>query len=787
MKPLSLQSWVSAGPRAFGGWIPYCWPLLWPLPPPAQVVINELMADNETAVPNGSDHPDYVELYNPSIQAVSLAGMSLTDDPAQPRKFVFPAGATIPAQGYFMVWCDTNTLASGLHTGFGLGADGDELRLYAANGITILTELVFGLQVPDFSVGRVPDGAITWAFTQPTPRAANEVQALGASGALRLNEWMARPPSGDDWLEVFNGSTLPVALGGLVITDTPSGTPANRAIPALSFIGGRGFARFFASDLDKPDADHLDFKLSTSAETLTIYAADRATVIDRVTDGAQQDYISQGRAPDGSDHIVFFPAERDTPNEPNFAAAITIAISEVLSHTDPPLSDAIELHNPTAAAVDISYWWLSDSSAQPKKYRIPAGTIVPAGGFKVFYEYQFGVGTTAFTLDSAEGDEVYLSASDAAGNLTGAQIFVEFGALKNGVSVGRHRTSINVDFVPLRQRTFGVDNPASLPEFWQGTGLSNAAARVGPIVISEIHYAPAETADEFIELHNPNTQSVPLYDPSYPTNQWRLREGVSFNFPANVMIPSGGCLLLVSFDPVAEPAVLSAFRAKFDVPADLPVLGPYEGKLSDTGEGVRLLWPDRPEPPPDPNAGFVPYEWVERIKYSSVAPWPADAAGTGKSLQRRAALDYGNDPLNWFAATPTPGRASAVDSDHDGMPDAWETAHGLNPFSDADALLDLDHDGASNMAECCAGTHPYDAQSVFEICSLATVPDGLHLTFLAVAGHTYTLQGRRPVESGSWQNLTNLAAVDMGGERTIAVPVSQIGSRLFRVITPALP
>jgi hypothetical protein len=40
-----------------------------------------------------------------------------------------------------------------------------------------------------------------------------------------------------------------------------------------------------------------------------------------------------------------------------------------------------------------------------------------------------------------------------------------------------------------------------------------------------------------------------------------------------------------------------------------------------------------------------------------------------------------------------------ADSDLDGMPDAWETARGLNPQSAADASLDRDGDGYTNIEE----------------------------------------------------------------------------------------
>ena len=42
-------------------------------PPPGNIVLNELMADNQTAVQNGGDFPDWLELYNRSTNAVSIA------------------------------------------------------------------------------------------------------------------------------------------------------------------------------------------------------------------------------------------------------------------------------------------------------------------------------------------------------------------------------------------------------------------------------------------------------------------------------------------------------------------------------------------------------------------------------------------------------------------------------------------------------------------------------------------------------------------------------------------
>jgi len=51
------------------------------------------------------------------------------------------------------------------------------------------------------------------------------------------------------------------------------------------------------------------------------------------------------------------------------------------------------------------------------------------------------------------------------------------------------------------------------------------------------------------------------------------------------------------------------------------------------------------------------------------------------------------------------------DGDGDGMPDAWETAHGLNPDDPSDAGLDPDSDGLTNLEEYQNNTDPNDSDT----------------------------------------------------------------------------
>lgn len=69
-----------------------------------------------------------------------------------------------------------------------------------------------------------------------------------------------------------------------------------------------------------------------------------------------------------------------------------------------------------------------------------------------------------------------------------------------------------------------------------------------------------------------------------------------------------------------------------------------------------------------------------------------------------------NARLRWIDM-PTAAGSNLNDSDHDGMHDSWESAHGLNP-SVNDAASDNDGDGYSNLTEYLVGADPSTNGSV---------------------------------------------------------------------------
>ena len=282
------------------------------------------------------------------------------------------------------------------------------------------------------------------------------------------------------------------------------------------------------------------------------------------------------------------------------------------------------------------------------------------------------------------------------------------------------------------------------------------------LALTEIMYHPlpvgATNGDEFefIELQNTGNNVLDLSGLSFTS-------GISFTFSNRAVLDAGQFLVLAH-----NPA---AFAAQYP---GIVLNGSYTGKLNNTGETLTLSQPTG--------------ELVFSIAYANQAPWPPGADGGGLSLQRLNPSADGNNPINWWAAIPTPGRSfTTADTDGDGLPDWWELAHGTNPLV-RDADDDPDGDGFTNLQEYLAGTDPQNRQDALRLTATIGFTNNtpaVTLGFFAVSNRAYTIFSSQSLSSPLWSPLITLPALPSNHWANIPlVNLPRSPSVFFRLSNP---
>ncbi len=652
---------------------------------------------------SGNQDEEFIELVNPNSEAVDISGWRLTGG----IEHTFKPGTVIRAGG--SIYISPNVTAfrartSGPSGGQGLFVQGGYQGHLSRFGETV--ELV------------TSDGTVMGSFT--TPDAPSDVQRF-----LRVSEIHFNPADGDEkeFLEVTNISTgadaTTLDLSGAKVSQgfsEPFVFAAGTTLASGEYlVVVRDMSAFMTAYPEVPAAQiagEYVGALANGGERIKLDDADNNTVIDFTYDDADP-WFERADGAGASLEAVLDTATEDTtfqkyyhwrpsteiggtPGSAN-SPDVGVVINEVLTNSLLTV-DAIELLNTTNEDIDISGWFLSDSTDNLKKYEIPAGTVLAAGELIVFDETQFnpsfvGAEPNEFAL-SGNGDDVYLTTSDDR-----FADDVHFGAASEDRTLSR---------VPNGTGRLALSSQPTL-------GCHNGLQHLSELVISEVQYAPTEplaaallidpnlqASDlEFVEIHNASTGTVNL-------GQWRLRGGVDYEFSFGQTLAAGESLLVISFNPNndANNVRVAAFRAHYGIDESVTLIGGYGDQLSNSGEPVQLQAP------------FGEGEdrvivTVDEVLYDDQSPWPTSADGTGNSLTRIAPVFLGNLSNSWSASTPSLGTVPTVpaftgDMDGDGAVDASDitalfvaTNNGFNISfldSNGDSVVD-----SSDFAEMIAG------------------------------------------------------------------------------------
>ncbi|MEZ5327034.1 MAG: lamin tail domain-containing protein [Verrucomicrobiales bacterium] len=334
---------------------------------------------------------------------------------------------------------------------------------------------------------------------------------------------------------------------------------------------------------------------------------------------------------------------------------------------------------------------------------------------------------------------------------------------------------------PVSLGKSGVINARALAAGGEWSALSKATflvdtepASAGNLVVSEIHYRPAEptaqelaagyngrTDFEFLEFQNIGSKTIEL-------TGLQLTSGVAFHF-ADATIQ-----LLAPGEHVLLVENAGAFAMRYGAIAAERIAGVFAAgsQLSNGGEEIVIMNTLLPEGS----------QTVKSFSYDDAAPWPTAADGGGFSLVlvgAEANPDHGS-AASWKASSKVGGSPGIADGQSDGGFDSWLAGYGLNG---ADPAADHDNDGQGALVEYASGTSPVDGGSALELTIVRSDADEAVVSYTrptgGAPGVVYVLQQGNSMQE--WIDVSSSAMVAPDGEgmERVDVVISPVGNERY--------
>ena len=740
------------------------------------VVVNEVLANEALAF------GDAIELRNTSGTPADISGWFLTDNFDKPKKFVIPPATVIPASG-FVVFYETNSFgatnaytANGTNS-FGLGAKGDDAYLFSGDGVNLTGYahgFDFGASASNSTIGRYVISTGADHFVVQRSNTLGSINAGPLVGPIVVNEINYHPSDlgingiafnniDDEFIELHNLAGSPVPLYDPAY---PANTwhlrsavdydfPPNVTLPAGGYLLVVGF------DPVASPGTLASFRNNNFVPTNIPVFGPWTGSLDNNSARVE---LNQPDVPETNGSVPYILVERvgysDTTPWPAGADGFGLTLQRIV-----PGSYGNDPTNWTAAAATPGADFVGGGVApvitsQPASQTVLFGsgvtlTATATGSAPLRYQWRFN----GFNLAGATSNSLVVS------NFQAAQVgtYNIFIYNSGGYALGTNftlsgRTGLRITLQPVDRSSLpGLTNTFTVAAVGTGTlryqWRKDGTNLIGVVTNATLTITNTQVGNQGVYtclvsddvesiLSNPAMLTV-VFKPAYTLN------------PIAQTVVEGGT---VNFSVAASGTPPMNFRWRSNGVTFVPANPPFTSNTVYYNNGLIVNGPTN-----------------------------------STLILTNVGMNYNGAPFS-VVITNIAGSATGVktvvltvlaDTDHDGLPDSWETSHaGFNPNDPSDGALDNDGDGMSNAAEYFAGTDPFDASSYLKV--NLTVPGQVTVNFNAVSNRTYTVQYTDSLTPPLWQKLGD-ALSRTNTRNEVFVDPSANTNRYYRLVIPIRP
>ncbi|MDD3242372.1 MAG: lamin tail domain-containing protein [Eubacteriales bacterium] len=399
------------------------------------LMLSEVMALNKGAYASADgNYYDWIELYNPTSDAINLEGYALSDNMEKLSKYVLPSHV-IEAGGYAIIFASGlsgDAIPAGeLHAGFKLSSMGETVYLSDAQG-HIMDQTTYDALGIDQTYARTAkdewekldyftplcpntkEGYSKFLSTRVAPESPVKVNEIMSSNSITTAD-----EDGDyvDWMELHNTSDQPVSLYNYGLSDDSARTK-RWVFPDVTLQPGEYLVIYLSgkNKVDPAGKLHANFRMSSYQGTL-YFSDPKGAIIEEVHIDELETDASYGRI-EGTDQWQVY--SHPTPGFANTEAGFNalqpamyadmtspVIISEVMNNNKSFLKESssaeayswVELYNRSDASVSLAGWSLSDNTGNYGKWHFPDDASIAPGQYMTVFTS--GLDKT----DSAEGSK----------------------------------------------------------------------------------------------------------------------------------------------------------------------------------------------------------------------------------------------------------------------------------------------------------------------------------------------------------------------------------------------